>query len=146
MEINEYNQKAINDIYKNAHIALQSISDLIPSVEHDDIKNELIEQYEGYEKVIGKVSTFMAENNIEAQDINPMKKAMMWGSIKMSTMADNSPSHIADMMIQGTVMGITALRKSEGEAMPEGDDEIYALLNEMIAAEEEFEKIWKSYL
>ena len=37
MELNEYNQKAINDIYKNAHIALQSISDLIPAVEDDDI-------------------------------------------------------------------------------------------------------------
>ena len=54
MKLNEYNQKAINDIYRNAHLALQSISDLIPDVEDDDIKTELIEQYEGYEKIIGK--------------------------------------------------------------------------------------------
>ena len=71
---------------------------------------------------------------------------MMWGSIKMSTLTDNSRSHIADMMLQGTVMGISALRTSAGDTMPEGNDEIFALLDEMIKAEEEYEKTWKSFL
>ena len=60
--MNEYNEKALNDVYKNAHLALQSISDLLPAVADDDIKNELKEQYEGYEKLIGEISTFMSEN------------------------------------------------------------------------------------
>ena len=77
MPFNEYNQKAINDIYKNAHIALQSISDLIPAVDDEGIKNELQEEYEGYEKIIGNISTFMAENGIEPKDVNPFKKAML---------------------------------------------------------------------
>lgn len=134
------------EIYRNAQLALQSISNVLPEVEDEEIKKELLEQHEAYERFSSRASVLAKDRDIEVKEPNPMKKAMMWGSIKMSTMADNSPSHIADMMIQGTVMGITALRKSEGEAMPEGDDEIYALLNEMIAAEEEFEKIWKSYL
>ena len=117
MELNEYNQKAINDVYKNAHIALQSISDLIPAVEDDDIKSELVEEYEGYEKIIGKISTFMAENKIEPQDINPLKKAMLWSSIKMKTLFNNSRNQVAEMMINGTVMGINELTamKNEGE-------------------------------
>ena len=82
MENHDYNVKALNDVYKNAHIALQSISDLLPSVEDDDIKDELQEEYEGYEKVIGNISTFMAENGIEPKDVNPFKKAMLWSSIK----------------------------------------------------------------
>ena len=90
MQLNEFNQKAINDIYKNAHIALQSISDLIPAVEDEDIKNELSEEYEGYEKIIGKISSFMAENDIEPKDINPLKKAVMWSSIKMKTLFNSS--------------------------------------------------------
>jgi hypothetical protein len=44
MKKNEYNLKAITDVYKNAHIALQSISDLLPSVDEDDIKS-VCEQY-----------------------------------------------------------------------------------------------------
>ena len=145
MEINEYNQKAINDIYKNAHIALQSISDLIPSVEYDDIKNELIEQYEGYEKVIGKASTFMAENNIEAQDINPMKKAMLWSSIKMKTLFNNSKNQVAEMMINGTVMGINELTAMKNESS-NLNDEILSILDELLSLEEEYEQRLKKYL
>ena len=145
MEINEYNQKAINDIYKNAHIALQSISDLIPSVEHDDIKNELIEQYEGYEKVIGKASTFMAENDIEAKDVNPMKKAMLWSSIKMKTLFNNSKNQVAEMMINGTVMGINELTAMKNESS-NLNDEILSILDELLSLEEEYEQRLKKYL
>ena len=75
-----------------------------------------------------------------------MKKAMMWGSIKMSTLTDNSRSHIADMMVQGTVMGVTSLRTTAGELSVNGNEKILALLDEMISAEEKFEKKWKEYL
>ena len=51
-----------------------------------------------------------------------VKKAMMKGSVKMNTLTDNSRSHIADMMIRGTVMGLTSLKTSYGER-PENDDE-----------------------
>ena len=145
MEINDYNQKAINDIYKNAHIALQSISDLIPSVEHDDLKNELIEQYEGYEKVIGKASTFMAENDIEAKDVNPMKKAMLWSSIKMKTLFNNSKNQVAEMMINGTVMGINELTAMKNESS-NLNEEINSILEDLLSIEEEYEQRLKKYL
>ena len=86
MEENNFNTKAITDVYKNAHIALQSISDLLPEVEDKDVKKELQEEYEGYEKIIGEISSYMAQNKIERKDINPLKNAAMWGSIKMKTM------------------------------------------------------------
>ena len=145
MELNEYNQKAINDIYKNAHIALQSISDLIPAVEDDDIKGELVEQYEGYEKVIGKLSTFMAENKLKPQDVNMFKKAMLWSSIKMKTLFNSSRNQVAEMMINGTVMGINELTamKNEGTNLDEG---VLALLEELLNLEEEYEQRLKKFL
>lgn len=145
MELNDYNQKALNDIYKNAHIALQSISDLLPAVEDDDIKNELQEEYEGYEKVIGKLSTFMAEHNVEPKDINPLKKAMLWSSIKMKTLFNNSRNQVAEMMINGTVMGINELTamKNEGANIDEG---VLELLNELLTLEEDYEQRLKKFL
>jgi len=145
MQLNEYNQKAINDIYKNAHIALQSISDLIPAVEDDDIKNELREEYEGYEKIIGKISSFMAENGIEPKDVNPFKKAMLWSSIKMKTLFNSSRNQVAEMMINGTVMGINELTamKNEGTNLDEG---VLELLDELLALEEKYEQELKKYL
>ncbi len=75
-----------------------------------------------------------------------MKKAMMWGSIKMNTLTDNSRAHIAEMMIQGTVMGITSLKTSLSELPKDDDEEITALLKDLIALEEEFEKKLKTFL
>ena len=141
----EYNQKAINDVYKNAHIALQSISDLLPEVEDKEIKGELQYQYEGYEKVIGKISSFMAENGLEAKDVNPLKKAMLWGSIKMKTFMNNSRNQIAEMMINGTVMGINELTAmiNEKESF---NEQISALIQELLSLEEEYEQRLKKFL
>ncbi len=145
MQFNEYNQKALNDIYKNAHIALQSISDLLPAVDDEDIKKELQEEYEGYEKIIGNISTFMAEKGIEPQDVNPFKKAMLWSSIKMKTMINNSKNQVAEMMINGTVMGINELTAMKNESK-NLNDEILSLLEDLLSLEEEYEQRLKKFL
>ena len=143
--MNDYNKKAITDVYKNAHIALQSISDLIPAVDDDDIKVELKDQYEGYEKFIGKLSSFLAENQIEPKDVNPFKKAMLWSSIKMKTLFDNSRNQVAEMMINGTVMGINELTamKNEGTIL---DKEVLSFVEELLSLEEDYEERLKKYL
>ena len=129
MENTDYNVKAINDVYKNAHIALQSISDLLPEVVDDDIKAELQEEYDGYEKIIGDISTYMAEKGIEPKDVSPFKKAMLWSSIKMKTMFNNSRNQVAEMMINGTVMGI---------------NELSAMKNESSNLDEKVKDLWRS--
>ena len=93
-------------------------------------------------------STILAKDkNIELKNPGPIKKAMMWGSIKMSTMTDNSRAHIAEMMVQGTVMGITALKSTLGEVCDDcADTEIISLAKELLAAEESFEKKWKQLI
>ena len=139
-------EEALAEIYRNAQLALQSISNILPAVEDEKIKEELSRQHEIYEQFSGKASVLARNAGIELKEPNPMKKVMMWGSIKMNTMTDNSRSHIAEMMTQGTVMGITALKATAGDLPVDGNDEVLSLIEEMIKAEEEFEKIWKEYL
>ena len=138
--------EVLSEIYRNAHLALQSISNILPAVENEEIKTELMRQHEEYERFSAKAAQLARDFDTELKEPNPMKKMMMWGSIKISTLKDNSPSHIADMMLQGTVMGISALRTSAGDLPCENSEAVCALLQEMIKAEEEFEKIWKEHL
>ena len=139
-------EEALAEIYRNAQLALTSISDILPQVEDEKVRNELTFQHEEYERFSSKAAMLARDKNIELKEPNLMKKAMMWGSIKMSTLTDNSRAHIADMMLQGTLMGITSLRKTASEMPLDGDVEIISLLDEMIKAEEDFEKKWKEYL
>ena len=139
-------EEVLAEIYRNAQLALQSISNILPAVEDETLKEELSRQHEAYEHFSARASMIARDAGLELKEPNPMKKMMMWGSIKMSTMTDNSRSHIAEMMVQGTVMGITALKATAGDISAEGNEKVIELLEEMIKKEEEFEKIWKGYL
>ena len=139
-------EEILAEIYRNAQLALQSIADILPQVDDQEVRNELVYQHEEYEKFSARAAKIAKDRDIELKEPNMFKKAMMWGSIKMSTMTDNSRSHIAEMMVQGTVMGITALKATAGDISAEGNEKVIELLEEMIKKEEEFEKIWKGYL
>lgn len=139
-------EEALAEIYRNAQLALTSIADILPQVDDTEVINELTFQHEEYERFSAKAAVIAKDKNIELKEPNFMKKAMMWGSIKMNTLTDNSRAHIADMMVQGTVMGVTSLRTTASQMPLDGDKDIISLLDEMIKTEEQFEKKWKEYL
>ena len=138
-------EEVLAEIYRNSQLALQSISNILPETRDEELRKEIENQHEAYEKISAHACVIARDEGIELKEPNPVKKAMMWGSIKMSTLTDASRAHIAEMMIQGTVMGITALKKTAGECDC-ANGEICALLQEFIALEEKFEKKLKSYL
>lgn len=139
------NRKAITDVYKNAHIALQSISDILPAVEDENLKKELKNEYDGYEKIIGEISSYLAEKNIEAKDVNVFKKAMMWSSVKMKTLIDDSKNNVTDMMIKGTVTGVNELTAMKNEK-ENYDEKVAAFIEELLTLEEGFHENLKKFL
>ena len=138
-------EEVLAEIYRNSQLAIQSISDILPETEDEELRREMETEHEGYEKISGKASVIAKNRGIELKEPNPMKKMMMWGSIKMSTLTDGSRAHIAEMMIQGTVMGITSLKTTQSKAKC-ADEEICELLKEFITLEEKYEKKLKTFL
>lgn len=145
MEEMKSGSELLAEVYRNTHYALQSISDILPETEDEALKEELKKMHDGYEKISGKAALYAHENNIEIKEPGPIKKAMMWGSIKMSTLKDNSRAHIAEMMTQGTVMGITALTRSIRES-EDADTAIRTLAGELLAIEQGYEQTLRHYL
>ena len=138
-------EEVLAEIYRNSQLAIQSISDILPETEDEELRREMETEHEGYEKISGKACVIAKNRGIELKEPNPMKKMMMWGSIKMSTLTDGSRAHIAEMMIQGTVMGITSLKTTQSKAEC-ADEEICELLKEFITLEEKYEKKLKTFL
>ena len=140
-------EEILSEIHRNCQLALQSISDIMPEAEDSDVREELLRQHDEYEHFCGKAAILAKDKNIELKDPGPIKKAMMWSSIKMSTMTDNSRAHIAEMMAQGTVMGITAIKSSLADMSDEKEDEdIRKLAEDVLQMEERFEEIWKNLI
>lgn len=109
MENNNLDKEALISIYKNARIALQSISDIIGETDDETMREELRSEYEDYEKFLSDLSDFFNKTGIEPQDVNFMQKAFMYTSVKMNTLTDDSASRIAELMLKGTITGITEL-------------------------------------
>ena len=146
MEVKK-SEEVLAEVHRNCQLALQSISDILPETEDGELREELLREHEEYERLCGRAATIAKDKNIELKNPGPIKKAMMWSSIKMSTMTDDSRAHIAEMMVRGTVMGITAIKSSLGEMSDEeADEEIKALAQEVLRSEEQFEKKWKALI
>ena len=138
--------EALAEIYRNTNLAMQSIEDILPEVDNDGMTKELRSQHEGYAQIGSKAAKIAKDKGIALKEPGVFKKAMMWSSIKMSAMMDGSKNHIAEMMIRGTVMGITALRTTQTDLPIEPDPEVEKLLTELIDLEETYEKRLKEFL
>lgn len=138
--------EVLAEIYRNAQLAQVSITDLLPEVEDEEIKEELIREHEEYEKICSQAASLANRTGLELKDPSPIKKAMMWSAIKMNAATDNSRQNVAQMMIKGTINGITSLKTSltDGEKVMNSD--VKNLLKDLIALEEGFEKKLKKYL
>ena len=138
--------EVLAEIYRNAQLAQISITDLLPEVEDEEMKEELLREHEEYEKICSQAAHLATRYELDLKEPSPIKKAMMWSAIKMNAATDNSRQNIAQMMIKGTVNGITSLKTSltDGEKIMNTD--VKNLLTELIAIEEGFERKLKTYL
>lgn len=140
------NSEIIAEIYRNAQLAITSISDILPEVVDGDIREEIMREHEEYEKICSKAARLALQYDLDVKEPSPIKKAVMWSAIKMGTANDNSSQNVAQMMIRGTVNGITSLKTSLTDAGKVMDVEVKKLLNELISLEEGFEKKLKKFL
>ena len=145
MEEKKSGEELLAEVYRNTHYALASIADILPATQEGELKEELKRMHEDYERICGKAALCAKQRGIELKEPNPLKRAMMWGSIKMNTIKDDSRAHIAEMMTQGTVMGITALTRSIRES-EDADTAIRTLAGELLAIEQGYEQTLRHYV
>lgn len=133
-------------LYKNAHIALQSIDDVKKHTDDKKFNEELSFEYDGYEKYIGELSMYMSDNELMPKDINAFKKTMLSASIAMKAFSDDGISHLAEMMIKGTVMGVVELKQILSEQKEEIDKALLSYVEELANLEENYEDRLKKFL
>ncbi len=126
-------------------MALVSLDDVIPKAQ-GGLKEELLAERDGYEKLITEAAALAHEKGIELTDVGGMKKSMVAASIKMKTMVDDSDSHIAEMTMKGTVMGVTELIRDISESGALIDKEVLELLKKFRVFEENSEEKLKDYI
>lgn len=145
MEREKINETVIKNAHQNAQMALISLDDVI-KIAVGDLKNELQSERDGYEKLLTDFEILAKNKGIKLTDVNTMKKSMLAASIKMKTVMDDSNSHVAEMTLKGTVMGVTELIKDLSDYGDILEADAAELLKRLKDFEEKCEENLKKYL
>ena len=139
--------RAAENIYRNAKVAVLSIDEVQKTLTDDNLKSELSYEREGYENFLQEFSDFLKEQNYRAEDLPALKKAGMKIGIAINTLTDKSSPHVANLMLKGTVTGISELiqlySRDEGEKI---SDDVIFYAKKLQNLEEEYEARLKKLL
>ena len=95
------------ELYKNVNMGTESLTGMISKVKSTDLSEELTSQLNGYGNFSKKIETEFKAVTGETPDKSMLSKMTTKIGIEMSTLTDSSDNRIAQMVIEGTTMGIT---------------------------------------
>lgn len=135
----------LNKVYQNAQMASDSISTVAQKVQDKNLLSDLQTQHQQYTSISSKATTELANENELPTEKGVLSQVTTWGGIQMNTLMDKSPDHIAEMMIQGSTMGIIDMTRTikQYNDIPQN---IKALGYELVTIEENNVQRMKNYL
>ena len=129
------NENLLEEIYQATNMGLEATRMVIPKVHDESLREDIERQGENYKGMATKAKEMLHHNGQLPKEEDPVKKAMLWGSIQMSTLVNTKPRHIAEMMINGTTMGIVDITKKLNE-LDDADAGAKTLAEEYLANEQ----------
>ena len=136
----------LDELNKGACMGRDAIHFILDKVEDDNLKKELNNQYNKYKEITDKIGKLYPEySNKEPHETNAMNKVMTWYGIEMKTLFDKSTSKIAELLLQGTNMGIIEGRR----LLNQNDDaapDVKSILNDFVVMQEDSVETLKKYL
>ena len=147
MEEKEYNNtiELLDEAYKNVRMASFAIDCIIDMIAEKKLEDLLRKQNMFYLDMTKNLENLSRELKHKPKDINIFLKGSSFASIKMKTMMNNETSKLAEMLVQGTTMGITDTIKAKSEYTT-NNHELSKYIDEIIHHEEEFVDSLKSFL
>ena len=105
----------LNYIHQNAEMGQGTIERICKMTSDQSLKDTLAPQLEEYRRMCIASEALLSAQKADVKGVNPMAKASASLKMNASTMADKSPSHISEMLIEGSTMGIIDITKKLSE-------------------------------
>ena len=141
------NQSAdlLEEVYKATQMGLEATRLVTPKIQDEGLRKEVRRQESCYQKIVTEAEDLLSSRGKHPEANETMKKAMLWGSVQLNTLMDSSTEHIAEMMINGTTMGIVDMTKKLND-LGNADSEARKLAKEFIGNEEKHIEELKKHL
>ena len=145
-EKTKINKDVLDELNKGCAMGMDAIRDILKKVEDSKFKKVLEDEFDKYKEIHQRIeikyTEFSKEEPTETSAMNKIMTSMM---TEMKLMKDNSDSKIAELLIQGTNMGIIEGKKllNHKEHLKK---EVEDILKEYIKMQENSVEIYKQYL
>ncbi|MDD2418041.1 MAG: hypothetical protein PHP68_03265, partial [Oscillospiraceae bacterium] len=100
------NTEMLNFIFQNSQMGVDTIKQLLGIVEDENFKKYLESQFNEYKEIHYAAKKALNENGQDEKGISTLEKIRTYLMINIQTITDKTPSHISEMLIIGSNMGI----------------------------------------
>ncbi|MEG1923990.1 MAG: hypothetical protein RR307_05995 [Clostridia bacterium] len=108
---NENTLAVLNSVYNNVTMGFDCVTAIIPYAKNEKFADVLRSQGEKYNEFLNRAKTLADDMGCEIDSSLKLNKTMAKASIKVKLLLNSSTSKIAEMMIQGTTMGVIDMGK-----------------------------------
>lgn len=146
-EIRNCTEELLAELIRSLDMGKQSITNVLPKVKDTKLTDELTAQLDSYAKFCDEATAMLKSIGGEAKSESLMKKMSAKIGIEMNTLTDSSDAHIAQMVIEGTTMGITEIiRLVRDYENSNCSEEALSLARRIVSFEEKTVDSMKNYL
>lgn len=139
------NEELLNFIYKNSEMGVSTLGKLIDMVGEITFRKQLTDQLAEYRTFENSAKELISKYGAAEKGLSDVDKAKTYFTISMQTMTDKSNSHIAEMLITGSNMGIIESVKNL-KKYPAAEKEVRDLLQRLLEFEENNVQRLKEFL
>ena len=138
----------IEKIYKDASMGRFSTEKLLGNLKDKDNKiiGDVEEIFKGYSSFEEKAKEILLSRDIPPEKVGNMTKMMSSMGIFKEVLADNSDSAIADLLIQGLLMGVVEMKKRIENASDDVNKDDFDLAKDFLKFQKKSHKIMEKYL
>lgn len=135
-------------VYKNVKMASDSILTLMPKVKDERLKQDMTTQLSVFDAYASRAAKLLGEEGVKPEEENLMVRMSAKMGSMMNTMRDSTSTHLAEMLVEGSTMGVNdmlkQLRRAENSNVSES---ALRLARDVCAYEEKLvEELKDSYL
>ncbi len=131
----DQNAELLRSVHGAARMGIEAIELLIDKAEDDGIRQEMLNELKSYKQSEQEALDYLHEAGAKPKAQNPLSRAGTWMGIQMDTLMDQSASHLADMLIQGSTMGVIELIRARSTC-PEASEQAHSLAERFLENED----------
>ncbi len=146
MQQNNADIRMLNDIYKNSQMGRKTLEEITEITEDPDFLQVLQKHRDWYTGMNDEASLLLRSHGEEPKGPGMWDDVSASLMIKVNTLTDRSPSHLAQMLIQGSAMGIVDIQKELNQQGTQADPDILKLAKKLVDGEEKNVETLKKFL